>query len=260
MRVVPVGQLADNYAYLAVDEASGIAGVVDVAEAAPVLEAASREGVRIVAILSTHHHFDHVGGNEELLAALPAGSVEVYGYAGDAERIPGLTRGLADGEAFRLGALEGRAIFIPAHTRGHIAYWFEREKVVFTGDTLFAGGCGRLFEGDAPQMMSSLSRLAALPEDARVFCGHEYTVKNLEFAAELEPSNEALAERRRQVDEMRAAGRPSVPTTIAIEKATNPFLRWSSPELVASVREREAGVGADAASVFAATRRLKDNW
>lgn len=260
MRVVPVEQLADNYAYLVIDETSALAGVVDVAEAGPVLAAASREGVRIAAILSTHHHFDHVGGNEELLAALPAGSVEVYGFAGDRERIPGLTRGLADGETFRLGSLEGRAIFIPAHTRGHIAYWFESEKVVFTGDTLFAGGCGRLFEGDAPQMMASLSRLAALPEDTRVYCGHEYTVKNLEFAAELEPSNAALTERRREVEGLRAAGRPSVPTTIAIEKATNPFLRWSSPELAASVRAREAGVGADEASVFAATRRLKDNW
>lgn len=260
MRIVPVEQLSDNYAYLAIDEATQVAGVVDVAEAGPVVEAASREGVRIVAILSTHHHFDHVAGNEDLLATLPAGSVEVYGYAGDSERIPGLTRGLADGEAFRLGSLDVRAIFIPAHTRGHLAYWFEREKVVFTGDTLFAGGCGRLFEGDAPQMMASLSRLAALPEDTRVYCGHEYTVKNLEFAAELEPSNGALAERRREVAELRAAGRPSVPTTIAIEKATNPFLRWSSAELAASVRQREPGVGADDASVFAATRRLKDNW
>lgn len=260
MRVVPVEQLADNYAYLVIDEAAGVAGVVDVAEAPAVLDTAAREGVTLVAILSTHHHFDHVGGNEDLLAALPAGSVEVYGYAGDRERIPGLTRGLDDGETFTLGTLEVRAIFIPAHTRGHLAYHFAAEKVVFTGDTLFGGGCGRLFEGDAPQMLASLNRLASLPDDTRVFCGHEYTASNLRFAAELEPSNAELAERRRKVDELRAAGRPTVPTTIALEKATNPFLRSTSPELVASVLSREPGIGSDATSVFAATRRLKDNF
>jgi hydroxyacylglutathione hydrolase len=260
MRVVPVPQLADNYAYLVVDEASGLCGVVDVAEADSVVEAARRENVRIAAILSTHHHFDHVGGNEDLVAALAPERVEVYGYAEDQARIPCITRGLADGEEFALGGMRGRAIFIPAHTRGHLAYWFAAEKVVFTGDTLFAGGCGRLFEGDAPQMMSSLSRLAELPDETRVYCGHEYTVKNLEFAADLEPGNAALAARRREVADLRAAGRPTVPTTIAIEKATNPFLRWSSPELAASVRARESGVGSAGADVFAATRRLKDNY
>ncbi|MFN2425211.1 MAG: hydroxyacylglutathione hydrolase [Candidatus Binatia bacterium] len=260
MRVVPVPQLADNYAYLVIDDASGTAGVVDVAEAGPVLEAAAREGIRLVAILSTHHHFDHVGGNDDLLASLPAGSVDVYGFSGDRERIPGITKVLADGEEFALGALRGRAIFIPAHTRGHLAYHFPAERVVFTGDTLFAGGCGRLFEGDAPQMMASLSRLAALPDDTRVYFGHEYTTKNLEFAAGLEPNNAALAQRRREVADLRAAGEPTVPTTIAIEKDTNPFLRWTSPELAASVLARESGTASDPASIFAATRRLKDNF
>lgn len=260
MRVVPVPQLSDNYAYLLIDEQARVAGVVDVAEARPVLDAAIRERARLVAILSTHHHFDHIGGNEDLLASLPAGSVEVFGYAEDRGRIPGITTGLADGEGFTVGHLRGRAIFIPAHTRGHVAYHFPAEKVVFTGDTLFAGGCGRLFEGDAAQMMSSLSRLAALPDETLVYCGHEYTARNLDFAAELEPSNEALARRRGEVAELRAAGRPTVPTTIEIEKATNPFLRWSSPELASSVRARETVTGGDAASIFAATRRLKDNY
>lgn len=260
MRVVPVNQLADNYAYLVIDETSASAAVVDVAEAESVLAAAAREGVKLVAILSTHHHFDHVGGNDDLLAALPKGSVEVFGFEGDRERIPGITTGLQDGEAFQVGGLKGSAIYIPAHTRGHLAYHFEGEGVVFTGDTLFAGGCGRLFEGDAPQMMASLSRLAALPDQTQVYCGHEYTASNLKFASELEPSNKALIQRRAEVAELRAADKPTVPTTIAIEKATNPFLRSSSPELAASVREREPGTGADAESVFAATRRLKDNY
>jgi len=260
MRVVPVGQLADNYAYLVVDERNGWAAVVDVAEAGPVLEAAEREGVRLGAILSTHHHYDHVGGNDDLLAALPAGSVEVFGYGEDAERIPGITRRLVDGEEFAVGSLRCCAIFIPAHTRGHLAYHFPAEKRVFTGDTLFAGGCGRLFEGDAAQMMGSLARLASLPDETLVYCGHEYTVKNLEFAAMLEPGNEALAKRRREVDELRASGRPSVPTTIAIEKATNPFLRVTNPEIRASVAARDPDAGHDPVSVFAAVRRLKDNY
>jgi hydroxyacylglutathione hydrolase len=260
VRVVPVEQLSDNYAYLVIDEASKEAAVVDVAEAAAVLEAARREGVRIVAILSTHHHYDHVGGNEDLLAALPSGSVEVYGYGEDAERIPGITRPLADGGEFSIGSLRGHAIFIPAHTRGHLAYHFPNEGTVFTGDTLFAGGCGRLFEGDAAQMMASLQRLAALPAETFVYCGHEYTEKNLEFASVLEPGNAELTRRRREVASVRAGGKPTVPTTIALEKATNPFLRSTSPELVASVRARDAAAGVDAASVFAATRRLKDNY
>src|SRR6185369_7924115 len=175
-------------------------------------------------------------------------SLEVFGYAEDRARIPGVTRGLADGEEFSLGGLRARAIFIPAHTRGHLAYHFPAERIVFTGDTLFAGGCGRLFEGDARQMMASLERLAALPDDTRVYCGHEYTAKNLEFAAELEPSNADLSRRRREVAELRASGRPSVPTTIAIEKETNPFLRPTSPELAASVRARESGVASDPTS------------
>lgn len=260
MRVVPVAQLADNYAYLVIDEDSASAAVVDVSEAAPVLDAAAREKVQLVAILSTHHHFDHVGGNEDLLALAKGARIEVYGYSEDRERIPGLTRGLADGAEFTVGSLRGRAIFIPAHTRGHLAYYFPDHKAVFTGDTMFAGGCGRLFEGDAAQMMDSLSRLAELPDDTEVYFGHEYTEKNLQFAAELEPSNAALAERRREVGELRAAGRPSTPTTIAIEKATNPFLRWTSPELAASVRDRSPSAGADPESIFAATRQLKDNY
>ena len=260
MRVVPVPQLMDNYAFLVIDEEAKIAAVVDVAESQPVVEAARREGVEIAAILSTHHHFDHVGGNEDLIAQLAPSRLRVFGYVGDASRIPGITDPLDDGESFRVGALEGKAIFIPAHTRGHLAYYFEEESAVFTGDTLFAGGCGRLFEGDAAQMKSSLERLASLPDSTRVYCGHEYTQKNLEFAAELEPGNDALVRRRKEVERLRERGEPTVPTTIAIEKATNPFLRSDSLELRRSVAARVAGVGDDPVAVFAATRRLKDDF
>lgn len=260
MRVVVVDQLMDNYAYLVIDERSSVAAVVDVAEADGVLSAAERERVRIVAILSTHHHFDHVGGNEALLAALPRGSVEVFGYRGDVERIPGITRPLEDGEDFALGTLTGRAVFIPAHTSGHLAYYFAEAGAVFTGDTLFAGGCGRIFEGDAAQMMASLERLAALPDATLIYCGHEYTSRNLEFASLLEPSNQALAQRRREVAALLEERRPSVPSTIAVEKATNPFLRTHSPELRASVRDRDPSAGDDPVAILAATRRLKDNY
>jgi hydroxyacylglutathione hydrolase len=260
MRVIPVRQLVDNYAYLIVDERSRSAAVVDVAEAEPVLAAADEIGVPVDAILSTHHHFDHVGGNTELVEKRRPAPIRVYGYAEDQDRIPGLTDALADGDEFTVGSLRGKAIFIPAHTRGHLAFYFADEKVVFTGDTLFAGGCGRLFEGDAAQMMASLSRLVALPGDTRVYCGHEYTKRNLEFAALLEPGNRDLAARREAIDRMLAEGKPTVPTTIDTELRTNPFLRSDSEELARSVMNRKPGVAGDRLSIFAATRSLKDDF
>ncbi len=260
MRVVPVPQLADNYGYLIIDEASGEAAIVDVAEAKPVLEAAKAEGVRITAILSTHHHFDHVGGNQDLINALGVGALRVFGYAADAERIPGISDPLDDGAEFNLGSLHGRALFIPAHTSGHVAYYFENDAVVFTGDTLFAAGCGRMFEGDAAQMKSSLERLASLPDDTRVYCGHEYTQGNLAFAATLEPGNERLQEWRKQAAALRALGEPTVPTTIGLEKAVNPFLRSDNEELRRSVQAKRPGTADDDVAIFAATRSLKDEF
>ena len=260
MRVVPVPQLTDNYAYLVIDEARGVAAVVDVAEAAAVIDAAASEQVEILAILSTHHHFDHVAGNSDLLAWSGSGRLRVYGFAGDQSRIPGMTDPLADGDAFSVGSLIGRALFIPAHTRGHLAYWFPTEGVVFTGDTMFGGGCGRLFEGDAAQMKASLEKIAALPDETLVYCGHEYTQRNLEFAATLEPSNAVLTKRRHEVERARAAGVPTVPSTIALEKETNPFLRSASAELRRSVLQKMPGTADEPISVFAAMRTLKDSF
>jgi hydroxyacylglutathione hydrolase len=260
MRVIPVRQLADNYAYLVFDENDRAAAVVDVAEAAPVRDAAAREGVHLVAILSTHHHFDHVAGNDELIAMHAHAPLRVYGYAGDRDRIPGLTDPLEDGAELRVGRLQARALFIPAHTRGHLAYWFPAERTVFTGDTLFGGGCGRLFEGDAAQMKASLEKIAGLPDDTLVYCGHEYTQRNLEFAATLEPRNQDLARRRAEVERQRRRGEPTIPSTIAVEKATNPFLRTDSAELRASVRSRVRDGCDDPVAVFAAVRQLKDEF
>ncbi len=259
MDVVTIPQLSDNYAYLIVDPSTGEAGVVDCAEAAPVLAEVAARGVRLTAILATHHHFDHVGGNADLLAR--CSNLRVYGSSDDAPRIPGITDRVRDGDAVEVGALRGQVVLIPAHTSGHVAYWFPEERAVFTGDTLFAGGCGRLFEGDAAQMMTSLGKLAALPDDTRVYCGHEYTERNLEFALGLEPGNAALRARMAAVLELRQAGRPSIPGTIADEKATNPFLRTASAELADSVRARGADVPpGDAVALFAAVRALKDRF
>ena len=259
MDVFPIPQLSDNYAYLLVDPASGEAGIVDCAEAEPVLEEVARRGVLLRAVLATHHHFDHVGGNRDLLAKLP--DLRVYGSADDAPKIPGITDRVDDGDPVQVGGVRGRVLFIPAHTSGHVAYWFPEQRAVFTGDTLFAGGCGRLFEGDAAQMMSSLGKLAGLPDDTRVYCGHEYTEKNLEFALTLEPGNPALRAKMAAVQALRRAGKPTVPSTIEDEKETNPFLRADSPELAASVRARVPGLPAgDRVALFAAVRGLKDRF
>jgi len=257
VRVVAVPVLQDNYSYLIIDEDERVAGVVDVSEVEPVLEAARAEGVTITTVLSTHHHFDHVGGNEEIASRIP---VRVFGNADDAERIPRLTDGVREGDTVRFGRLSAQVLFIPAHTSGHIAYHFARERSVFTGDTLFAAGCGRLFEGDPAQMMNSLAKLNALPEDTKVYCGHEYTVKNLEFAKALEPSNAAIADKLEWARSRRAQGQPTVPSTIASERATNPFLRTGSAELRDSVRRQIASVGDDDVLIFGGTRKLKDEF
>lgn len=257
MRVIPVPVLQDNYSYLIVDEAQRAAAVVDCAEVDPVLARARSEGITISAVLATHHHYDHVGGNLEIAARVP---VRVYGNADDAERIPGLTDGVREGEQVRVGALSASILLIPAHTSGHIAYYFAREGAVFTGDTLFAAGCGRLFEGNPAQMMRSLAKLTALPDDTQVFCGHEYTVKNLEFAATLEPDNRAIADKLAWARARRRDGLPTVPSTLGAERATNPFLRTSSPELRASIHKRFPEVGEDDTEIFARTRALKDSF
>ncbi len=257
MQVIPVPQLTDNYAYLVIDEGSGHAAVVDCAEAAPVLAAVESARVELKAILPTHHHYDHVAGNEDLLRRLP---LEVIAFRGQSDRIPGCTLEVREGDGVRIGNSCAKVIFIPAHTSGHIAYHFEREKMVFTGDTLFAGGCGRLFEGDAAMMIRSLSKLMSLPTDTRVYFGHEYTEKNLRFALTLEPNNEALREKHAWAVEQNRRHVPTTPTTIAAEKATNPFLRWDSVELRATLQRRFPDLVMDDESVFATTRALKDEF
>lgn len=253
MNVVVVPQLMDNYAYLVVDEATREAGVVDCSEADVVLAACAAEDARLVAILPTHHHQDHVEGNLELLQALP--HLRVYGVD---DRVPGLTDRVKDGDRIRIGQTEGRVLFIPAHTTGHIAYYFERDGALFTGDTLFAAGCGRLFEGDAATMKHSLSRLRALPDDTKVYFGHEYTEKNLRFALALEPGNVEIQRKQVWARAQHEKGAFSTPTTIGSEKRTNPFFRWESPELRRTLLERFPDCATDDVSVFAQIRAWKD--
>lgn len=222
MRVVAVPCLQDNYAYLVIS-AEGRAAVVDPGEAAPIEAALAREGATLAAIWATHHHPDHVGGNRALLAA--HAGLEVVAHARDRERIAGVTRVVEDGDEVALGEVVAKIIHNPGHTLGAISYWLEGDDAVFTGDTLFAAGCGRLFEGDAPMMHASLQRLAALPQPTRVYFGHEYTAANLRFAAHSEPDHEPIAVRLAEVTSRRARNEPTTPSTIADELATNPFIR-----------------------------------
>jgi len=259
MQVVAVPLLADNYGYLLIGPDGRRAAIVDCSEATPVLREVERRGLALEAILSTHHHWDHIGGNEEVARARPG--LRVLGSRADRTRVPALTDALADSESFAAAGLNGQALFIPAHTSGHLAYFFPDDgPSVFTGDTLFVAGCGRLFEGSPEQMMRSLAKLAALPDATRVYCGHEYSEKNLRFARELEPGNPAIAAKLARVEALRRAGEPTVPSTIAEEKQTNPFLRSHSPELQASIRARFPDVGDDPVAIFAKTRELKDQF
>lgn len=259
MDVVPIPLLADNYGYLVIGPGGKRAAIVDCSEAAPVLREVEHRGLELEAILSTHHHFDHVGGNEEVARALP--KIRVIGSRADRTRVPALTEALADEEKFEVAGLEGRALFIPAHTSGHLAYFFSQgEPTVFSGDTLFAAGCGRLFEGSPEQMMRSLSKLMALPDATRIYCGHEYTEKNLRFAHELEPKNADIERKLERVKKLRAEGKPTVPSTIADEHRTNPFFRWESAELRATLRARFPDLPDDPVAVFAKTRELKDQY
>jgi hydroxyacylglutathione hydrolase len=232
LEIVPIPVLRDNYVWLVHDPASRETVAVDPSVDEPVLEAAARRGWRITQIWNTHWHPDHTGGNDAIRAA--TGCV-ITGPA-EAEKVSKLDRIVAGGGRARIGAIDSAVIDIPAHTAGHIAFHLPTERVAFTGDTLFAMGCGRLFEGDAAQMHDALQRLAALPPETLVYCGHEYTLANGMFALTVEPDNGALVRRVAEVVEARERGEVTLPTTIALELATNPFVRAKSVEQLAERR------------------------
>jgi hydroxyacylglutathione hydrolase len=233
LRIERVPTLNDNYSYLLVCDATNEAAVVDAPEADPIVRRIEAVGARVTQVLSTHHHPDHCAANSVLAARY---GVPVLGHVSDADRLPGFTHGVAEGDVVRVGREAARVLHIPAHTRGHVAYVFDAARAVFCGDTLFAAGCGRLFEGTPEMMFEALCiKLGQLPDDVRVYCGHEYTEGNLRFAAHAEPGNRAVAEKLERVRAIRARraadwhdatpDEMTVPSTLAEERATNPFLR-----------------------------------
>lgn len=245
--------LKDNYGYLVHEPSTGATAAIDTPEVGPILKALDENGWKLTHILNTHHHYDHAGGNAELKEKT---GCTIIGPRDEKDLIPGIDRAVGEGDIVELGAACARVIEVPGHTRGHVAYHFADDHVVFVGDTLFALGCGRLFEGTAAQMWNSLGKLMALPDDTTVYCAHEYTQANARFALTVEPHNAALIARAKEIDEKRARGQWTVPTTIALEKATNPFLRAASPDLRATV----GLAAAENVDVFAETRRRKDSF
>jgi len=250
-RVIPVPCLRDNYAYLVSAPGQKQALVVDASESEPVLRAAAAAGLELVGVLATHHHFDHVGGHEGMAAAVPG--IEIVCSEYDKDRVPAVTKTVVHGESFDIAGLTVRVLSVPGHTLGAVAYVIG--DTVFTGDTMFVAGCGRLFEGTPAQMWTSLkAELAALPLETRVFVGHEYTLNNARFAKSVDPENPAVTALLEKADAARQANLPTVPSTIAEELAHNPFLRVGE----AALRARFGDIG-DVA-VLAAVRKAKDDF
>ena len=255
LRVLAIPAFEDNYFWLIHDGVS--AAIVDPGDAAPVLATLAAHQLSLVAILLTHHHADHVGG---VIALLQRWRVPVYGPRH--ETIAGVTNPLGEGDGFTIAALdlECQVLDVPGHTAGHIAYVAPLQNWLFCGDTLFAGGCGRLFEGTPAQMAASLDKLAALPESTLIFCAHEYTMANLRFAREVDPDNRRLQQRIVADQEKRELGRPTVPSTLAVELATNPFLRWRQPAVLASLQHSGRLTKGDHVAAFAALRAWKNTF
>ncbi|WP_166037078.1 hydroxyacylglutathione hydrolase [Sphingosinicella sp. YJ22] len=233
LEVARVPALSDNYIWLVHEPVSGETAVIDPAQAEPVLAEAAARGWRITQIWNTHWHPDHTGGNAAIKEAT---GCTVTGPAAEAARIPTLDRQVGEGDRVSLGPVEAEILEVPAHTAGHIAYHLPDERIVFVGDTLFAMGCGRLFEGTAEQMHANLQRLATLPPETEVYCAHEYTLSNGRYALVAEPDNDAIRRRVEEVQAARAAGLATVPTTIALERATNPFMRAADADQLAARR------------------------
>ena len=242
---------SDNFGVLVHDPESGETLIVDAPEERPILDAIERTGWRPTTLLVTHHHFDHVEAN---LALKERFGLRIVGPKAEADKIPGIDRTVAEGDVLKLVGEEVHVIETPGHTAGHVSYHLPKSGVAFTADTLFALGCGRLFEGTPATMLASMRKLAALPASTTVYCGHEYTLSNARFALTVDPTNSALKVRAKEIEALREAGKPTLPTTIGEELATNPFMRWHDP----AIRKNLGMESAADDAVFAEIRKRKD--
>lgn len=257
IRIIQIPVLQDNYQYLLICESTGEAVAIDAPDAPALAKAARAENAKLVGIWNTHHHWDHIGGNEELVSRFHV-PVFCSQYDFDKQRVPAATNALSEGSEVRVGELSFRVLEIPGHTLGHIA--FVGHGIAFCGDTLFAGGCGRLFEGTPAQMHASLGKLASLPDETLIYCMHEYTANNLDFAFSLEPNNPDLQRKREEVRSKRDKGLATVPTTIREEKSYNPFLRTGVKSLRDGLVTQGVAFQDEDVDVLRVVRELKDRW
>lgn len=253
MKIEIIPCLNDNYSYLIHDEISNTVAIVDPSEFIPCDTIISKNYQKLDFILNTHHHYDHVGGNEELKKKYNS---KVLGFENDKNRIPQIDTVLKDNQEFKIGTLNFTTIFIPGHTRGHVAFYFKKERVVFSGDTLFSLGCGRVFEGTYKQMFQSLNKLKNLPGETKVYCGHEYTFKNLEFCLKFNPNNDFLKKKKDDIKLSLKNKKPTIPSTIADEIKANIFFRVNDPDIKKAINlENSPDI-----EIFTKLRDLKDNF
>ena len=253
MKIEIIPCLNDNYSYLIHDEISNTVAIVDPSEFIPCDTIIIKNYKKLDFILNTHHHYDHVGGNEELKKKYNS---KVLGFENDKNRIPQIDTVLKDNQEFKIGTLNFTTIFIPGHTRGHVAFYFKKERVVFSGDTLFSLGCGRVFEGTYKQMFQSLNKLKNLPGETKVYCGHEYTFKNLEFCLKFNPNNDFLKKKKDDIKLSLKNKKPTIPSTIADEIKANIFFRVNDPDVKKAINlENSPDI-----EIFTKLRDLKDNF
>jgi len=253
MQIIPISCLTDNYAYIISDDSFKTVGVVDPSEAQPVISFLEKKNIKLNYILNTHHHFDHIGGNSELKKKYNA---KVLGFAGDKHRIPEIDITIKDNEKWMFGNSSVRILHVPGHTLGHICFFFEKEKIAFTGDTLFSLGCGRIFEGDHKQMLDSLNKIKNLPRETKIYCGHEYTYKNAEFCMKYENNNINLKKKFEKIKKLRSQNLPTIPSVLEEELKSNIFLRCDQKELKNKLNMKNQ----EDLEVFRKVRDLKDSF